>query len=234
MSINIASLLFYYIIIPCGISIIITISIIQIYNRLKYKNIANHNLELKILELENQIKVQKEKANLLSEEISIILSRTNQTNSKLDRINSLLEIMDDNILSKNISRYQVISPGQTHVNNPDIKQSQTEPIDDDRHNSTIEYILKKLENNSLTTREIQRYIGRTREHTSRLMKKLYDNKFVDRDMDSKPFKYTITDEGRKLLIKHSDSKNNLHSDYQRSKANLTNWPAEIQSPENLK
>jgi len=206
----------------------------QIYNKLKYKNIEKRNLELQILEMEKHIKEQREKTNLLSEEISIILSRTNQTNSKLDRINSLLELIDENILNKNISQYQVISPGQTHVSNSTIKQSQTEPIDDDRQNSTIEYILKKLENNSLNTREIQRYIGRTREHTSRLMKKLYDNKFVDRDMDSKPFRYTITNEGRKLLIKHSDSKNNHHSDYLKNKVDLTDGLTEIQSPENLK
>jgi DNA-binding MarR family transcriptional regulator len=214
----------------------------QIYNRLKYKITEKHILELKILELEKQIKLQREKANLLSEQIAITLSRTNQTNSKLDSINSLLELLNENILNKTISQYQVISPEPSHVSNSNIKQSQTEhniishsqteQIDDNRKNSTIEYILKKLENNSLSTREIQRYVGRTREHTSRLMKKLYDNKYVDRDMDSKSFRYTITNEGHKLLIKHSASKNNHHSDYLKSKENLTDGLTEIQYSEN--
>ena len=53
-----------------------------------------------------------------------------------------------------------------------------------------------------TSREIQHSVGRTREHTSRLMKKLYDSKLVIRDSNNKPFKYSITDAGRIQLMGH--------------------------------
>ena len=243
VSIDIASLFLVYIIIPFGSSLVITFIVIEIYNKSTSNITKNRNLELKILDIEKQIKEQREKTILLSEQIGIMLSRTNQTNSKLDSIHSLMKIIDENILTKNTSHYHVISPDQTHVSNSDINASQTdgniashlqiETVNDDHHNSTIEYILKKLESNSLTTRELQQYIGRTREHTSRLMKKLYDNKFVDRDISSKPFKYTITDEGHKLLIKHSVSKNNHHLDFLKNNENLTDELTEIQYHENL-
>jgi DNA-binding transcriptional ArsR family regulator len=204
-----------------------------------------HNLELKILDMEKQIKEQREKIKLLAEQMEVVFYRTNNTSTKLDNIFSLITRIDENILNKSISQYQAVSPAPTHVSNPNIIQSQVqtdynnssnsqlEAVNVDHHNSTIEYILKKLDNNSLTTRELQQTIGRTREHTSRLMKKLYDNKLVDRDVYSKPFKYSITNEGRKRLIKHSVSKNNYHSDLLKNHENLIDGLSEIRYPENL-
>jgi DNA-binding transcriptional ArsR family regulator len=235
MIIYIASIFLIYIIIPFCTGLVITFILLRIHNKITDKGAKKHYLELKILDMEKQIKEQREKINLLSEQIEIIFNRTNTK-------------IDENILNKIISQYHAVSPDSTHVSNPNIMQSkiqtdnnnilsphsQLEAVnDDDHHNSTIEYILKKLDNNSLTTRELQRSIGRTREHTSRLMKKLYDNKLVDRDMDSKPFKYTITNEGRKRLIKHSVSKNNYHSDLLKNPENLTDGLTEIRYPENL-
>ena len=66
----------------------------------------------------------------------------------------------------------------------------------DVHNSTMEYILKLLSEKPRSSREIQSSIGRTREHTSRLMKKLYEAHLVDRQSDSRPYKYVITRSGR--------------------------------------
>jgi predicted transcriptional regulator len=67
------------------------------------------------------------------------------------------------------------------------------------NNGTIAYILKLLVERPRSSREIQHAIGRTREHTSRLMKKLHELGFVSRDANSKPFKYAITDSGRRRL-----------------------------------
>ena len=73
------------------------------------------------------------------------------------------------------------------------------------HN-TPDYILKLLYDKPRTSREIQNAIGRTREHTSRLMRKLYERNLVVRDSNSKPFKYTITDAGRRQLLSHSTTR----------------------------
>ena len=103
-----------------------------------------------------------------------------------------------------------LSDVQETTNHVDISQGHTpSTLYDERKNGTIEYILKKLEDTSLSTIEIQILIGRTREHTSRLMKKLYEENLVIRDITTKPFKYTITDEGRRRLSKHSSLR--IHS-----------------------
>ena len=64
--------------------------------------------------------------------------------------------------------------------------------------NTVDTILRMLEV-PLTSREIQRKIHKSREHTSRLLKKLYSENIVMRDGSTRPFKYKITNEGRKLL-----------------------------------
>jgi hypothetical protein len=82
----------------------------------------------------------------------------------------------------------------------------TEPVTVTQHaaieregNGTTDYILKLLSNRPRTSREVQQAIGRTREHTARLMKKLYDLGLVSRDINIKPFRYNITDAGRETL-----------------------------------
>jgi len=72
------------------------------------------------------------------------------------------------------------------------------------HLNTIDSILKMLEV-PLTSREIQRRIKKSREHTSRLLKKLYSENVVMRDESTRPFKYKITNEGRKLLEQTTNS-----------------------------
>jgi hypothetical protein len=57
----------------------------------------------------------------------------------------------------------------------------------------------------LTSREIQGKIKKSREHTSRLLKKLYSENIVIRDETARPFRYKITNEGRKLLEQTTSS-----------------------------
>jgi DNA-binding transcriptional ArsR family regulator len=73
-----------------------------------------------------------------------------------------------------------------------------------QNQDTVSSILKLLSQSPMTAREIQIKTKKTREHTSRLMKRLYNESLVTRDIDSKPFLYKITDEGRRLLENHSD------------------------------
>lgn len=87
----------------------------------------------------------------------------------------------------------------------------------DVQNSTMEYILKLLSERPRSSREIQSSIGRTREHTSRLMKKLYEAHLVDRQSNSRPYKYAITHSGSiKINIQSekdtsSEKENNMHN-----------------------
>jgi predicted transcriptional regulator len=67
------------------------------------------------------------------------------------------------------------------------------------------FVLRVLSERPMNTIEIQRKISRTREHTSRFMKRLFLEGLVSREMNTKPFVYTLTDEGRKQLkVSRSD------------------------------
>jgi hypothetical protein len=72
-------------------------------------------------------------------------------------------------------------------------------------NSTTDYIFKLLAERPRSSREVQLAIGRTREHTARLMKKLHDLGLVSRDVNTKPFRYNITDAGREMLKKRAEA-----------------------------
>jgi DNA-binding transcriptional ArsR family regulator len=67
------------------------------------------------------------------------------------------------------------------------------------YSDVTEYVLNLLIQKPLTSKELQHIIGRSREHTSRLLKKLYESELLYRDFSSRPFRYSITDEGRRWL-----------------------------------
>ncbi|MDG6898315.1 MAG: hypothetical protein JRN24_01110 [Nitrososphaerota archaeon] len=60
--------------------------------------------------------------------------------------------------------------------------------------------LKFLEGGAKPTPEITERLGRSREHTARLMKSLYDRGLVERDESGKPFVYKLAEAGKKYLV----------------------------------
>ncbi len=64
----------------------------------------------------------------------------------------------------------------------------------------VEYVLKILIEGPRTSRQIKNVIGRSREHTARLMKKLFELGYVSRDMADKPYSYAITEDGKNVLF----------------------------------
>jgi len=64
------------------------------------------------------------------------------------------------------------------------------------HNNAIDYVLNLITNKAMTSRDIQITLKRSREHTSRLMKKLFEDGYVKRNTDSKPYSYSISEKGK--------------------------------------
>jgi len=62
-------------------------------------------------------------------------------------------------------------------------------------NDITEHVLHLITNKSMTSRDIQMALKRSREHTSRMMKKLFDDGLVKRNTKTKPYTYSITDKG---------------------------------------
>jgi hypothetical protein len=113
------------------------------------------------------------------------------------------------IVESRIKPHEVVSQDpsqpQSHV------ALMSEPVTVTQHaaiekevNSTTDYIFKLLAERPRSSREVQLAIGRTREHTARLMKKLHGLGLVSRDINTKPFRYNITDAGRQMLKKRAE------------------------------
>jgi len=64
------------------------------------------------------------------------------------------------------------------------------------YQNATEYVLRLITDKPMTSRDIQITLGRSREHTSRLMKKLFEDGYVTRNTNSKPYTYSITEKGR--------------------------------------
>jgi predicted transcriptional regulator len=110
--------------------------------------------------------------------------------------------VDTNDMDSNKS--QDISHSIPVTNDVIVTQKKEDKNEEGLRINTVDSILKMLEV-PLTSREIQRRINKSREHTSRLLKKLYSENIVIRDGSNRPFKYKITNEGRKLLERTANS-----------------------------
>jgi len=67
------------------------------------------------------------------------------------------------------------------------------------HINPIDYVLHLITNKDMTSRDIQITLKKSREHTSRLMKKLYDDGFVQRNISTKPYTNSITEKGKEKI-----------------------------------
>ena len=64
---------------------------------------------------------------------------------------------------------------------------------------SVTFVLKKITEGPMTSRDIEVMFGKSREHVSRLMKKLFVGGFVGRDASIRPYRYTIADKGRERV-----------------------------------
>lgn len=66
-------------------------------------------------------------------------------------------------------------------------------------NDAVNYVLRLITDKAMTSRDIQITLGRSREHTSRLMKRLFEDGYVHRNVSIKPYTYSITGKGREKI-----------------------------------
>lgn len=102
-----------------------------------------------------------------------------------------------------------LTKNQQVIENPGISPKKTEDISKEPktiqrmpnldHNNATDYVLHLITNKAMTSRDIQITLKRSREHTSRLMKKLYDDGFVQRNTSTKPYTYSITEKGKEKI-----------------------------------
>ncbi len=85
------------------------------------------------------------------------------------------------------------------------KEDSTPIIQNITPTNPIDYVLHLITTKSMTSRDIQITLKKSREHTSRLMKKLFEEGYVQRNTDSKPYTYSITEKGIKKVEQTDDN-----------------------------
>ena len=101
-------------------------------------------------------------------------------------------------LLEKLTKNEVEEKPTEQVISPEIKQEKqisVPNIPNIEHTNPINYVLHLITNKAMTSRDIQITLKRSREHTSRLMKKLFEDGYVARNTESKPYTYSITEKG---------------------------------------
>ena len=124
-------------------------------------------------------------------EIQGIEQKTDDSNVELKQFLEKIVNTEDQSRSKEVpSDNVVIEPTET------ISSSVTPKFEP---GNLTEHVLHLITNRSMTSRDIQITLKRTREHTSRLMKKLFEEGLVQRNTKSKPYTYSITEKGKSRI-----------------------------------
>ena len=176
------------------------IEIIEIIENKKQLQIDN--IALKVNDL--QIKLDLLESKIVQVENRLTYEKTSNIGENITNTydNISQDPASNDITHDSISKILQIEKAKSHSS-----------IFNEKHNATEHYILKLILKDSLTSNEIKQAIGRTREHTSRLMKKLYELKFVDRDITTKPFKYKLTEQGKKYIgeqVRNKEINQDIH------------------------
>jgi hypothetical protein len=101
-------------------------------------------------------------------------------------------------LAKNESKEKTIEPVVKSEIVPE-KPPITTRMPNLDHNNATDYVLQLITNKAMTSRDIQITLKRSREHTSRLMKKLFEDGYVQRNTESKPYSYSISEKGKERI-----------------------------------
>jgi len=128
------------------------------------------------------------------------------------RLDSLeIQGVEENPIDPNLELKQFIEklvesrePGKEIevVREPEIvleKQISTPNLSNIEPVSPVDYVLQLITNKAMTSRDIQITTKRSREHTSRLMKKLFESGLVQRNTETKPYSYSITEKGKEKI-----------------------------------
>jgi multidrug efflux pump subunit AcrB len=148
---------------------------------------------------------------MASEAISAKQGESEATLAGLEKVKDLsdrVNVIEESIetmkkdLSKLASQPRVIVPSgpvdaPIPVQGNDILQTLTD--------TELEVLKMIVDFGEGTVPEIKEQIQKTREHTARLLKKLYDKGFIDRNTNSMPYRYSIRKEIRDLIQEQTEA-----------------------------
>ncbi len=103
-------------------------------------------------------------------------------------------------LTKILQKLLIKDAGEIKNDEKDVKEPTLErKTASISHNNTNDYVLQLITEKPMTSRDIQITLDKSREHTSRLLKKLFEDGYVIRNTKSKPYTYSISEKGKERL-----------------------------------
>ena len=128
------------------------------------------------------------------------LEKVKELNDRVENIETSIVSMRDE-LKKIASQPRVISQTQSvsapiPVEGENILQQITE--------TELDVLKMIVDLGEGTVPEIKEVIHKTREHTARLLKKLYEKGFIDRNTSRMPYRYSIRKEIRDLILEQNE------------------------------
>jgi DNA-binding MarR family transcriptional regulator len=168
------------------------------------------NLEDQKRNFEDQRSIIEKQKNLLETQISQLNSLT-QNNTNLSETLTGLDVKIKDIETR-ITGYEEQIQKIT-LNPSEIKAEQSMPVVPIKRDKALAAltntevaVLEMLSSEgSKTAPEIKERVGLSREHTARLMKKLYEEGYLEREMGKIPFRYSVKKEMEKFLKKEEPS-----------------------------
>jgi small-conductance mechanosensitive channel len=150
------------------------------------------NIEQKIASIEKKVRAIKENDETVSSKIA-------RANTKTENIEA-----SNQALKAKITDIETQMQKLTEV--PEIKTEPVIPIRRDKAMSALTdtevIVLEMLSaEGPKTAPEIKERVKLSREHTARLMKKLYEKGYLERETGKIPFRYSIKEEMKKILNK---------------------------------
>ena len=163
-------------------------------------NTAKANTSLKMADIiEKKIAPFESKLKLISENDANILSKIAEVGSKTQNIEAANQTLKTKIaeVEEQVQKLSAI---------PEIKSEPVIPIRRDKAMGALTdteiMVLEMLSaEGSKTAPEIKERVQLSREHTARLMKKLYEKGYLERETGKIPFRYSVKKEMKKFLKK---------------------------------
>ena len=150
------------------------------------------NIEQKIVPIESKVRA-------ISENDETVLSKIAEVNAKTENVEASNQALKTKIA-------ELEAQMQKLTESPEIKSEPVIPIRRDKAMSALTdtevVVLEMLASEGpKTAPEIKDRVRLSREHTARLMKKLYEKGYLERETGKIPFRYSIKEEMKKFLNK---------------------------------
>jgi len=130
-------------------------------------------------------------------------NREDNQNKKIAELMLKIDILESKVSQKQTGPYFTYKvPNEGHIVKvePEIVERVSGVIPVDIGPIELQ-ILKYIATGSKTSREVQDTIKRSREHTARLLKVLYQKNYLSRENKGKYFLYSITENGRQFITR---------------------------------